>query len=71
MDEPLPTEEQLGKIITRTMSDAQDKPQDGILQRAISALSGLAAFPAEQATAMSLDGKWNGKKPGLDVAELG
>ncbi len=41
-----------------------------VYQCELGALSGLAAFPAEQATAMSLDGKWNGKEPGLDVAEL-
>ena len=64
LDEALPTEQQLAEIIKRTMADAELKPEPDILEKAVSALSGLAAFPAEQATAMSLNGK------GLDVAEL-
>jgi ATPase family protein associated with various cellular activities (AAA) len=60
-DEPLPTIEELNRIIA-LQYDAVGiaPPSDGTLTRAVDAVCGLAAFPAEQVTAMSFikrDGK--------------
>lgn len=81
LDEALPTPEELTGIVQSIHQSAGlDAPQDGTLTKAVDALSGLAAFPAEQATAMSitkagldLDGLWDRKRqmieatPGLSV----
>lgn len=82
LDEALPTEEELEGIIARTVGDFQPPIElpDDTKAAAVAALSGLAAFPAEQATAMSvIDGKldtnelWDRKRrmisdtPGLSV----
>lgn len=81
LDEPLPDEAQLREIVMATYRAGQlPEPDDGLIQRAVDALSGLAAFPAEQAAAMSLtregldlDALWERKRqmieqtPGLSV----
>lgn len=66
MDEPLPTIEQLQKIVTETHENAElTAPSTETLTRATDALIGLAAFPAEQSTAMCIS-----KKNGLDLDSL-
>jgi|HubBroStandDraft_5_1064220.scaffolds.fasta_scaffold04957_8 hypothetical protein len=65
LDEPLPTEGDLSKIIESTYKDFGVKvPEKKVLERAVDALSGLAAFPAEQSLSMCLS------KTGLDTDEL-
>lgn len=65
LDEPLPTEPELEKIIEGTYQDfGTTKPTKPVLEKAVDALSGLAAFPAEQSLAMCLT------KNGLDTNEL-
>lgn len=65
LDEPLPSPEDLARITNETFKDAGlDEPEVNVLRRAVDALIGLAAFPAEQALAMSLV---NGK---LDTEDL-
>lgn len=77
LDEPLPSDPELESIIK---SVAKDKADGAELVKAVDALRGLGAFPAEQATAMSLsrqgldiDGLWERKRqminqtPGLTV----
>ncbi len=65
LDEELPDDEQLDVIIRAAAADAGvDLPEDSI-PLAIDALRGIAAFPAEQAAAMSIT-----KKHGLNVAQL-
>jgi hypothetical protein len=61
VDEPLPTEEAVKIIIQTELTNAKQSmkkppndPDASTLQRSIEALSGLAAFPIEQAVAMSL-----------------
>ncbi|HEV2416481.1 MAG TPA: AAA family ATPase [Terriglobia bacterium] len=55
LDEPLPSEVHLERIVKGTFCDAGlDEPDDQLLHRAIDALMGLAAFPAEQTLAMAL-----------------
>lgn len=55
MDEPLPSADHLERIVKGTFCDAGlEEPDDQLLRRAIDALMGLAAFPAEQSLAMSL-----------------
>jgi hypothetical protein len=83
LDQPLPTPEELGAVLkdivkATTGLDPLTEIQE---QQAIAAVAGLAAFPAEQAMAMSasskgfdLDGLWERKRqaieaqPGLSVA---
>ncbi|PWT76226.1 MAG: hypothetical protein C5B59_07080 [Bacteroidetes bacterium] len=74
LDEPLPTRDELKTIITDTFNYAaqEDKYKacknaatPAIVKEAVEALVGLPAFPAEQATAMSLD-KISGK---LDIEQ--
>ena len=65
MDEPLPSAEDLGRIVASTFASAGLQETDaGTRGKAIDALIGLAAFPAEQALAMSVT------KNGLDVTGL-
>lgn len=64
LDEPLPTDAELKQIVEDTVQAAGTPIDDPTLTRAIDALRGLAAFPAEQATAMSLS------KSGLDIDAL-
>lgn len=65
LDEPLPAEEDLSRILEDTITAAElpalDPEAGG---KAIDALLGLAAFPAEQVLAMSLS------KKGLDLEQL-
>lgn len=81
LDEPLPSAGALEPIVRGTFKDAGlDEPDSGLAVRAVDALIGLAAFPAEQALAMSLVGSkldpedlWERKRqiieqmPGLSV----
>ena len=65
LDEPLPSGDHLQRIVRGTFKDAGlDEPDDTLLGRAVDALIGLAAFPAEQALAMSL------VKSDLDTEDL-
>ena len=65
MDEPLPSAEDLGRIVASTFSSAGlPEPDTEVSGKAIDAVIGLAAFPAEQALAMSVT------KNGLDMAGL-
>ena len=55
LDEALPDEEELARIIRETYAAAQlPDPDEQLVTKAVDALSGLASFPAEQAAAMSL-----------------
>lgn len=65
LDEPLPSEDHLQSIVKGTFHDAGlDEPDDQLRSRAVDALMGLAAFPAEQSLAMSL------VKGALDTEDL-
>lgn len=64
-DEPFPSDEDLKKIIVTQAESGKVKLTDASIESGIDALRGLAAFPAEQITAMSLD-----VAKGLDVDEL-
>jgi hypothetical protein len=81
LDEPLPDDSELKRIVLELCA-AYEPPialPEGGSDRAVDALRGLAAFPAEQAAAMSLDGtldidglwerkrKMIGDTPGLSV----
>lgn len=56
LEEPLPTREQLGAIVTETFEYAKaGKPSAQVIKDATDALIGLPAFPSEQAVAMELD----------------
>src|SRR3954464_7310304 len=65
IDEPLPSADDLREIIPGMFESAELVPPDEtVVDQAVDALVGLAAFPAEQALAMSLS------KKGLDAARL-
>jgi hypothetical protein len=65
IDEPLPSPEDLQKVVVDTLELAEIAvPDEGIVTHAVDALVGLAAFPAEQVLAMSLSRK------GLDIERL-
>lgn len=65
LSEPLPDDAQLGDIVESVYNSAEMKPPKGAdLAKIVDALSGLAAFPAEQAVAMCL------RKSGIDVGAL-
>lgn len=65
LDEPLPNDEQLNQIVVEQHKAAKlAEPNKKILTKAVDALRGLAAFSAEQVTAMSLT------KDGLDMSNL-
>jgi hypothetical protein len=65
IDEPLPSIDDLRQLIPCLFDAAELPPPEPIaLDRAVDALIGLAAFPAEQALAMSLS------KKGLDIDRL-
>lgn len=66
LDEPLPDEEELGGIVATMMRSAEQEERlnEDVRARAVDALRGLAAFPAEQVTAMSITSE------GLDVDSL-
>lgn len=65
LDEPLPSCEELSRIVRETVEAAEMSALgEADMQRAVDALIGLAAFPAEQVVAMSLS------KEGLDTEQL-
>jgi hypothetical protein len=65
IDEPLPSADDLRSLIPGLFESAElAAPNDDAVSRAVDALVGLAAFPAEQALAMSLS------KKGLDIDRL-
>lgn len=65
LDEPLPSEALLRAIVRSTFDEAKlEPPSEADETRAVDALLGLAAFPAEQVVAMSLS------KRGLDHDQL-
>ena len=65
IDEPLPSADDLRKIIPGLHESAElPPPESDVMDHAVDALIGLAAFPAEQALAMSLS------KKGLDIGRL-
>jgi hypothetical protein len=64
-DEALPDADQLRSIVSAQFKSAQlAAPEGAVLDRAVDALRGLAAFPTEQMTAMSL------RKAGIDLDAL-
>lgn len=61
IDEPLPDEDQIRAIIGREVRNAREgmkpppeEPDEATITRSVEALAGLAAFPAEQAIAMTI-----------------
>ncbi|MBN1772529.1 MAG: hypothetical protein JXB32_14765 [Deltaproteobacteria bacterium] len=65
LEEELPDGAQLRRVVASQYEAAQlPPPDDAVLDKAVDALRGLAAFPAEQVTAMSLTRK------GLDAGAL-
>lgn len=65
LDESLPDTEQLTEIIHNIYRDTKLKlPEQAVIEKALDAMSGLSAFPAEQTLAMCLT------KGGLDTDEL-
>ncbi len=85
LDEPLPSNESLSAIVKDIYRSANlDEPKPEAINKAVDALCGLAAFPAEQACAMNLKGKaldfdslWETKRqiiratPGLGISRGG
>lgn len=65
LDEPLPTDDQITKIVSETCEAAGIKTPEPEIVKAVDALRGLVAFEAEQATAICIS-----PKNGLDTAEL-
>ena len=62
IDEPLPSMEDLARLVAETFESANLlSPEEATVAKAVDALVGLAAFPAEQVLAMSLS------KNGLDL----
>jgi hypothetical protein len=65
IDEPLPSTQDLSNLVAETFDSATlPAPEDATVSKAVDALVGLAAFPAEQVLAMSLS------KNGLDLDRL-
>ena len=65
IDEPLPSIDDLRQIIPGLFDSAElPQPEPSVVDHAVDALIGLAAFPAEQALAMSLS------KKGLNLGRL-
>lgn len=65
IDEPLPSLQELAAVVRQTFEAAElATPEETIVSKAVDALVGLAAFPAEQVLAMSLS------KAGLDFVRL-
>jgi hypothetical protein len=65
IDEPLPSAEELAALVRETFEAADlSAPSEETVEKAVDALVGLAAFPAEQVLAMSLS------KSGLDFGRL-
>jgi hypothetical protein len=71
LDEPLPDESQLEKIVRDTLAAVGEmEPDAELIARAVDATTGLAAFPAEQVCAMSLYRDQETRKIGLRLDEL-
>jgi len=83
-DEPLPSTQEIAKIILQQYANAGVEPDEEVVDQAIDALRGLSAFAAEQVTAMcltregvDLTGLWQRKRqqveqtPGLKVWQGG
>lgn len=72
LDEPLPDQKQIASIVLATYGDASKQIEDmepmsdKILEDAVAALTGLAAFPAEQSCAMSI----KVKEKRLDINQM-
>jgi hypothetical protein len=65
LDEPLPSAEDLERLVSETFESANlPIPDASTVSKAVDAIIGLAAFPAEQAVAMSLS------KSGIDFDRL-
>ncbi len=65
IDEPLPATEDLARLVAETFDSANlSAPDEANVSKAVDALIGLAAFPAEQVLAMSLS------KNGVDFDRL-
>jgi hypothetical protein len=65
IDEPLPSADELAGLVRETFEAAElPAPNEEAVEKAVDALVGLAAFPAEQVLAMSLS------KSGLDFGRL-
>jgi hypothetical protein len=65
LDEALPTDLELAEIVRECFKNAGlPKPQETIVDKAVAAIAGLAAYPAETAVAMSLT------KSGLNIESL-
>lgn len=65
IDEPLPSADALEQLVRETFESANlAAPEGDMVSKAVDALVGLAAFPAEQVLAMSLS------KSGLDIERL-
>lgn len=65
VDEPLPSPDDLAQLVGDTFESANiPAPEQEVVSKAVDALVGLAAFPAEQVLAMSLS------KKGLDLDRL-
>ncbi len=78
LDEPLPDDDRLQKIVTAICSTVPEmkKPTPEVLIKAVNALRGLSAFPAEQAVAMSLaltgidlEGLWERKRKLIEATK--
>jgi hypothetical protein len=76
LDEPLPTANELNKIVDQVFTDAKvPKPKPEQMNKAVDAIIGLAAFPAEQTVAMCLsrtglnyDDLWERKRQTIEQA---
>jgi hypothetical protein len=71
LDEPLPTNNELGEIVKNTFEFAKlPAPAEKTVSDAVIALTGLPAFTAEQSAAMSLAIAPGGKSGNLDINGL-
>ncbi len=65
LEEPMPSDEQVREIVTKVYAMGKlAAPKPEVLEKAVTASKGLAAFPVEQVTAMSL------RKDGVDLVEM-
>lgn len=67
IEETMPGEERLAEIITQTyVAGSAPEPEPAVVEKAVSALAGLAAYPAEQACALA----WDTERKQLDYESL-
>lgn len=64
LEDPLPDDSELAALVSRVAKDNDTPLPDAVVPKAVNALRGLGAFPAEQAVAMSLRAK------GVDLDNL-